>query len=95
VTSSVDAFAEREIVNTLRRASSSRTTLIVAHRLSSIIHCDRIIVIENGGIVEQGTHKSLLAKDGGLYRRMWNAQNNESANTGTITTNLGVRVPTV
>ena len=46
VTSSVDAFAERDIVQTLRSAARNRTTLTVAHRLSSILHCDKILVID-------------------------------------------------
>ena len=74
VTSAVDAFSEREIVNTLRRASQKRTTLTIAHRLSSITHCDRIIVMSGGRVVEQGPHSELLALEGGLYRRMWEAQ---------------------
>ena len=57
MTSSVDAFAERDIVDTLRRASEQRTTLTVAHRLSSITHCDLIVVLDQGQIVEQGTTK--------------------------------------
>jgi len=79
VTSSVDAFAERDIVDTLRRASEQRTTLTVAHRLSSIVHCDSIIVMEKGAVVERGTHKSLL-KTQGVYAKMWHAQNGEAMN---------------
>jgi ABC-type multidrug transport system fused ATPase/permease subunit len=55
VTSAVDAFSERDIVNSLRKATRSRTTLTVAHRLSSITHCDNIIVLDAGRIVEQVT----------------------------------------
>ena len=60
MTSAVDAFAEREIVDTLRSASANRTVLTIAHRLSSIAHCDNIIVIDKGVVVEQGTHLELL-----------------------------------
>ena len=49
VTSSVDAFAERDIVRTLRSAAKDRTTITVAHRLSSIVHCDNILVIDRSG----------------------------------------------
>jgi len=49
VTSSVDAFAERDIVRTLRSAALDRTTITVAHRLSSIVHCDNILVIDRSG----------------------------------------------
>ena len=75
VTSAVDAFAERDIVELLKRATASRTTLTVAHRLSSIAHCDNIIVMDRGTVVEQGTHAELLNNDHSLYRRLWEAQN--------------------
>lgn len=52
-----------------------RTIITVAHRLSSIAHCDRIIVLEQGRVVEQGTHRDLLAIPNGVYRSMWEAQN--------------------
>eukprot|EP01042_Synura_sphagnicola_P008725 gene8725-11192_t len=75
ITSSVDAFAERDIVESLRQASERRTTVTVAHRLSSITHCDAIIVMDKGRVVEKGTHHELLQRPNGLYRRMWEAQN--------------------
>ena len=75
ITSSVDAFAERDIVESLRQASERRTTVTVAHRLSSITHCDAIIVMDKGRVVEKGTHHELLQRPSGLYRRMWEAQN--------------------
>ena len=75
VTSSVDAFAEKEIIDTLRSASAQRTTITVAHRLSSIAHSDQIIVLEKGRIVERGRHIELLQKENGIYRKMWDAQN--------------------
>ena len=74
VTSSVDAFAEREIVQSLRKASESRTTISVAHRLSSISHCDEIIVMGKGNLVERGSHRELLSRDNGIYRTMWESQ---------------------
>lgn len=49
----MDAFAERDIVDTLRQAAAKRTTLTIAHRLSSITHCDKIIVMDKGMVVEQ------------------------------------------
>jgi ABC-type transport system involved in Fe-S cluster assembly fused permease/ATPase subunit len=75
VTSSVDAFAEREIVETLLSATAERTTITVAHRLSSIAHSDVILVMNKGELVEQGTHEMLLTRPNGLYRSMWLAQN--------------------
>lgn len=74
VTSSVDAFAEKEIVETLRKASDSRTTITVAHRLSSVAHCDKIIVIYRGTVAEEGTHDELLRIPNGVYKNMWDAQ---------------------
>lgn len=75
VTSSVDAFAEREIVETLLSATAERTTITVAHRLSSIAHSDVILVMSKGDLVEQGNHETLLTRPNGLYRSMWLAQN--------------------
>ena len=76
VTSAVDAFAERDITDSLRKACESRTTLTIAHRLSSIIHCDKIIVMNQGVVVEQGNHEELLKNQTGTYARMWKVQNN-------------------
>ena len=81
VTSAVDAFAERDITDSLRKACESRTTITIAHRLSSIIHCDKIIVMQNGHIVEEGNHEQLLLDTSGnptngVYSRMWQVQNN-------------------
>lgn len=71
VTSAVDAFAEKEIIDTLRRASKRRTTITIAHRLSSVTHCDDIIVLKAGKIVQQGTHAQLLKDLKGTYAAMW------------------------
>ena len=53
-----------------------RTTITVAHRLSSVVHCDKIIVLQRGRVVEQGTHEELLQLPNGVYRNMWDVQNN-------------------
>jgi ABC-type multidrug transport system ATPase subunit len=52
-----------------------RTTITVAHRLSSVAHCDKILVLQKGRVVEQGTHAELMRIAGGVYRNMWNIQN--------------------
>lgn len=78
VTSSVDAFAERDIVHALKKATEQRTTLTIAHRLSSISHCDKIIVMDKGRIIEQGTHEELLNIRDGTYFNMWSVQNTKN-----------------
>jgi ATP-binding cassette subfamily B protein len=72
-TSALDSHTEKEIQDALERVSRNRTTLVIAHRLSTIIGADEIIVLDQGEIVERGTHYALLAKDG-LYASMWNRQ---------------------
>jgi ATP-binding cassette subfamily B protein len=72
-TSALDSHTEREIQDALDRVSKNRTTLVIAHRLSTIVGADEIIVLDQGVIVERGTHHELLAK-GGLYAGMWNRQ---------------------
>lgn len=62
-----------------------RTTITVAHRLSSVAHCDKILVLQKGRVVEQGTHHELMHIVDGVYRNMWNIQNhvvNEKNNIG-------------
>jgi len=72
-TSALDTHTEREIQTALDQVSKNRTTLVIAHRLSTVIGADEIIVLEKGRIVERGTHDALLDK-GGLYASMWNRQ---------------------
>jgi ATP-binding cassette subfamily B protein len=72
-TSALDSYTEKEIQDALERVSKNRTTLVIAHRLSTVVNADRIIVIDEGRIVEQGTHAELLAEEG-LYAGMWNRQ---------------------
>jgi ATP-binding cassette, subfamily B, heavy metal transporter len=72
-TSALDIHTEREIQAALDRVSRDRTTLIIAHRLSTVVHADEIIVLDDGVIVERGSHDELLRTDG-LYASMWNRQ---------------------
>jgi ATP-binding cassette, subfamily B, heavy metal transporter len=77
-TSALDSHTEKEIQDALDRVSRNRTTLVIAHRLSTIIAADEIIVLDQGVIVERGTHQALLAKRG-LYASMWNRQREAEA----------------
>lgn len=75
--SAVDAKTEEAILQNLKAARSQKTTIISAHRLSSVMHAKEIIVIDDGRIVERGTHSSLLSQ-GGWYKRMWDKQQLEA-----------------
>jgi ATP-binding cassette subfamily B protein len=72
-TSALDIHTEREIQAALERISANRTTLVIAHRLATIVNADEIIVLDGGRITERGTHDELLDQ-GGLYASMWNRQ---------------------
>ncbi len=72
-TSALDTFTERDIQDALERISKGRTTLVIAHRLSTVINADEILVLEKGVIAERGTHQALLAQEG-IYAAMWNRQ---------------------
>ncbi|MGZ8300588.1 MAG: ABCB family ABC transporter ATP-binding protein/permease, partial [Rhodoplanes sp.] len=72
-TSALDSHTEKDIQDALERVSQNRTTLVIAHRLSTIVGADEIIVLDQGRIVERGTHPALLAQ-GGLYASMWSRQ---------------------
>lgn len=72
-TSALDTHTEREIQAALRKVSADRTTLVIAHRLSTVVDADEIIVLEQGRVAERGRHDELLAR-GGLYEAMWRRQ---------------------
>ncbi len=77
-TSALDSFTEREIQDALDRVSRGRTTLVIAHRLSTVVGADEIIVLDQGRIAERGTHLGLLDQ-GGVYAAMWNRQREAEA----------------
>ena len=72
-TSALDSHTERDIQDALDRVAKNRTTLVIAHRLSTVVAANEILVLDKGAIVERGTHERLLAH-GGLYASMWNRQ---------------------
>jgi ABC-type transport system involved in Fe-S cluster assembly fused permease/ATPase subunit len=72
-TSSLDSGTEREILRNLQEISRFSTTLVIAHRLSTVVHADEIVVLDDGQIVERGTHASLLRQNG-RYASLWEAQ---------------------
>lgn len=75
-TSSLDSGTEAEVQDALEAASRGRTTIVVAHRLSTIANADQIVVLDQGAIAERGTHAVLIAKDG-LYAGLWRRQAEE------------------
>ncbi|MFM7346469.1 MAG: ABCB family ABC transporter ATP-binding protein/permease [Tagaea sp.] len=72
-TSALDTRTEKEIQESLRQISAGTTTLTIAHRLSTVVDADQILVLDKGGVAERGRHAELLAKDG-LYAQMWRRQ---------------------
>lgn len=79
-TSSLDSISERQVQQALDRLMDNRTTLVIAHRLSTIQHADRILVLENGSIVESGSHQELLKKEG-VYSHLYEMQFSEKVNS--------------
>jgi ATP-binding cassette subfamily B protein len=77
-TSALDSATERAIQGQLERAAVGRTTLIIAHRLSTVMNADEILVMQDGQVVERGTHIALLDAKGN-YARMWHLQQQEHA----------------
>ena len=82
-TSALDSFTEREIQLALERVSRGRTTIVIAHRLSTVINADEILVLDKGVIVERGTHEALLAR-GGVYAALWSRQREVDAAEETL-----------
>lgn len=76
-TSSLDSQSERAILDALNKISHNATTMVIAHRLSTVVDADKIVVLENGHVVESGTHDELLSI-GGLYHRLWEMQQSDA-----------------
>jgi ATP-binding cassette subfamily B protein len=68
-TSSLDAESETQVAAALAGLMRERTTIVIAHRLATVLSCDRILVMDSGRIVDQGTHQALVSR-GGLYARL-------------------------
>jgi ATP-binding cassette, subfamily B, heavy metal transporter len=77
-TSALDTRTEQEIQRSLEEVSRGRTTVVIAHRLSTVINADEIVVLDHGRVVERGRHGELLARDG-LYADMWRRQQEAAA----------------
>ncbi len=77
-TSALDSRTEADILDTLEAVERGRTTIVIAHRLSTVVGADRIVVLDDGRVAESGTHAELLRR-GGLYAAMWNRQAAERA----------------
>jgi len=77
-TSAVDNETEASLQRSIDYVSKDRTTIIIAHRLSTIRNCDTILVMDNGGIVERGSHSELIT-NGGIYHRLWKVQTGEKS----------------
>jgi ATP-binding cassette subfamily B protein len=80
-TSNMDFITERTIYDTLFNKMKDTTMMIIAHRLGTIRKCDRIYVMDDGAVVESGTHDELMATDG-VYSEMWNSQIGEPGPCG-------------
>jgi subfamily B ATP-binding cassette protein MsbA len=72
-TSALDSESERQVQDALERLMTGRTTLVIAHRLSTIEHADRIVVLEHGKVIENGSHEDLI-KHNGLYANLHRIQ---------------------
>ncbi|HKY90428.1 MAG TPA: ATP-binding cassette domain-containing protein, partial [Nevskiaceae bacterium] len=76
-TSSLDSHSERAILGALREVAEHRSTLVIAHRLSTITDADEIVVLDQGRVVERGTHAGLIA-EGGRYASLWETQQKQA-----------------
>ena len=90
-TSALDSRSERAIQAELDRIAANRTALVIAHRLSTVVDADQILVLEQGRVVERGKHTALL-EAGGVYASMWRLQQ-EQARRADVPASLGAAKP--
>lgn len=80
-TSSLDSLNEQVIINAIRRNIKNRTTILIAHRLITVLYADEIFVLENGKIVERGSHSQLVNRTSSLYYNLWQQRSNRIKNS--------------
>ena len=83
-----DTVTENSVQEALNLLGSDRTCLVIAHRLGTVRNADKIIVLNDGLVAEEGTHEELLAKEGGRYRAMWEMQLHSTSSERGSTANL-------
>ena len=76
-TSSLDSITEQNILKSIDQITTNRTTIFIAHRLSTIKNCDKIIVLDSGQVIEEGTHDELISKENTAYKKLWDSQQRE------------------
>uniref|UniRef100_A0A671M4C2 Iron-sulfur clusters transporter ABCB7, mitochondrial n=1 Tax=Sinocyclocheilus anshuiensis TaxID=1608454 RepID=A0A671M4C2_9TELE len=81
-TSSLDSITEEHILTSMKEMVRDRTSVFIAHRLSTIVDADEIIVLNQGKVVERGSHQTLLETRGSLYAELWNTQNSRNTSSG-------------
>lgn len=80
-TSSLDSITEASIMRALGQATEGRTSIVIAHRLSTVVNCDKILVLNKGKVVESGTHSQLLSSPSSFYSMLWASQHAEHEGT--------------
>lgn len=80
-TSSLDSITEQNILKALRRFTINKTSIFIAHRLSTVMDCDEILVLDGGKVIQRGTHDQLIADPTSLYTRLWESQNKKASPT--------------
>lgn len=71
---SSEEFHFQAILNSLQKLTKNRTSIVIAHRLSTVTDCDKIIILDQGRVIEEGSHDELLAKPNGHYASIWKSQ---------------------